>query len=881
MYETKDYIKIAQQTPKMVLQIFDSQLSGLKKQDLNEQREKYGSNKINYQRKTPLSLQFLQAFVTPFTIVLAILGLISFCTDYLWTAPADRDLMGTIIISVMVLASGTMTLIQSVKSNNAADKLQSMVKVKADVYRDGYLQEVSLDDIVVGDIVKLAAGDMIPADLRLLQTRDLFISQAALTGESYPVEKLADYTGGSNEDVTDYQTLAFMGSNVVSGTAVGLVIAVGSETRFGQVTQSITNNKPTPTNFDLGISQTSWLLIRFMAVMAPIVCILNGLTKGDWAQALLFALSTAVGLTPEMLPMIVTTNLVRGALKMSKSGTIVKNVNSIQNFGAMDILCTDKTGTLTQDKIILEYHYNVDHQEEDRILKYAYLNSRFQTGLKNLMDKAVIKAADSELSINDEQYEKIDELPFDFSRRRMSTIVKEENGEVQMITKGAIEEMLSVSSQVLAKGKTEALTAAWKDRILEQVADLNQDGLRVLGLAIKTNPQPSIGNELSINDESEMIFLGYLAFLDPPKSTAQKAIQALNDHGTKVKIITGDSLPVTQAVCRNIGFDAKNVLTGSQMSELASDELAKVVEENNVFVKVSPEQKAEIVQTLRNNGHVVGFLGDGINDAPSLKTADVGISVDTAVDIAKQSASIVLLQKDLMILEQGVVSGRQTFGNIMKYIKATCSSNFGNVFSVLCASAFLPFLPMQPMQLLLLNLIYDLSCLSIPWDNMDQEYLRVPRKWEAKSISSFMKDFGPTSSVFDITTYLAMYFLICPAVIGAAFGATSGPERQQFIQLFNSGWFVESLWTQTLVLHVLRTEKIPFIQSRASGVVTLVTSIALLFGSVLPFTGLGKSLQLTALPVSFWFLLVVTCVAYIMLVTVVKRWYIKKTGALL
>ncbi|BDR57059.1 magnesium-translocating P-type ATPase [Xylocopilactobacillus apis] len=881
MYETKDYIKIAQQTPKTVLQIFDSQLSGLKKQDLNEQREKYGSNKINYQRKTPLSIQFFQAFITPFTIVLAILGLISFCTDYLWSAPADRDLTGTIIISIMVLTSGIMTLIQSVKSNNAADKLQSMVKVTTGVYRDGYLQEIPLDDLVVGDIVKLAAGDMIPADLRLLQVRDLFISQAALTGESYPVEKHAEYEASKYENITDSPTLAFMGSNVVSGTAMGMVIAVGKETRFGQVTQSITNNKPTPTNFDLGISQTSWLLIRFMAVMAPIVCVLNGLTKGDWGQALLFGLSTAVGLTPEMLPVIVTTNLVRGALRMSKSGTIVKNINSIQNFGAMDVLCTDKTGTLTQDKIILEYHYNVNHQEEDQVLKYAYLNSRFQTGLNNLMDKAVIKAAERELSIDDDWYEKVDELPFDFSRRRMSTIVEEADGKIEMITKGAIEEMLEVSDFVRSKGKDEPLTDAWKDQILTQVADLNQDGLRVLGLAIKNYPTPSVGDELSVADESEMIFLGYLAFLDPPKSTAAKSIQALKDHGTDVKIITGDSLLVTKAVCRNINFDADNVLTGAKIQNLTDQELAEAVEVNNVFVKVSPEQKAQIVKTLRNNNHVVGFLGDGINDAPSMKSADVGISVDTAVDIAKQSASIVLLQKDLMILEQGVVGGRQTFGNIMKYIKATCSSNFGNVFSVLCASAFLPFLPMQPMQLLLLNLIYDLSCLSIPWDHMDQEYLRVPRKWEAKSISSFMKYIGPTSSVFDITTYIAMYWVICPAVLGQFFPATAGAGRQEFIQLFNSGWFVESLWTQTLVIHVLRTEKIPFIQSRASGIVTLVTSIALLFGSVLPFTNIGRHLQLTALPVSFWFLLAATCVAYIVLVTFVKNWYIKKTGSLL
>lgn len=872
MYDAKKYIDFAQQTPTKVLKIFNSELNGLKECDIIKRREKYGSNKIVYQKKTPFSVQFLQAFVTPFTIVLAVLGLISFCTDYLWSAPSERDLTGTIIIAVMVIASGVMTLIQSVKSNNAADKLQSMVKVMVEVYRSGNLQEIPLEDLVVGDVVKLAAGDMIPADMRLLKTRDLFVSQAALTGESYPVEKMSDYKNGDYEDLTDYQTLAFMGSNVISGTALGVVMSVGTQTRFGQVTQSITSNKSVPTNFDIGISQTSWLLIRFMAVMTPIVCVLNGLTKGDWGQAFLFGVSTAVGLTPEMLPVIVTTNLVRGALKMSKGGTVVKNVNSIQNFGAMDVLCTDKTGTLTQDKIILEYHYNVNHEEEDQILKYAYLNSNFQTGLKNLMDQAVIKAAKRELSIDDEDYQKIDELPFDFSRRRMSTVIEDDDGKVQMITKGAIEEMLDVSSRVLTNRRYELLSDDWKKEILTQVADLNSDGLRVLGLAIKEDPKPIEGDELSIKDETDMIFLGYLAFLDPPKPTASKAIKALNDHGTQVKIITGDSLRVTESVCRNIDFDPTNVLTGSEIKEMSQKELAQAVENTNVFVKVSPEQKELIVKTLKDNKHVVGFLGDGINDAPSLKVADVGISVDTAVDIAKQSASIVLLQKDLMILEQGVVVGRQTFGNIMKYIKATCSSNFGNMFSVLCASAFLPFLPMQPMQLLLLNLIYDLSCLSIPWDRMDEDYLKIPRKWESKSISSFMKYFGPTSSIFDITTFLAMYWIICPAV---------SSSQQDFIQIFNSGWFVESLWTQTLILHVLRTEKIPFIQSRASGSFTLVTLFALIFGSFLPFTVIGRDLKMTALPLSFWVLLLITCLAYVVLVTFVKRWYIKKKGSLL
>ncbi|AXX65188.1 magnesium-translocating P-type ATPase [Bombilactobacillus bombi] len=877
----QDYKQVAQQAPQEVLHTLQTSMHGLTAEQVVSLREQYGSNKLTYHHKTPLAVQVVQAFVTPFTMVLVILGIISFLTDYVWATPTTRDLTGTLIIALMVIASGTMTLIQSVKSTNAAENLQSMVKVTVQVWRNQQLQELALDELVVGDVVKLAAGDMIPADLRLLQARDLFVSQAALTGESYPVEKQAHYENSNYEDITDYPTLAFMGSNVVSGTAVGVVIAVGSATRFGKVTQSITNNKKNQTNFDIGISQTSWLLIKFMAVMAPIVCVLNGFTKGDWGQAILFGLSMAVGLTPEMLPVIVTTNLVRGALKMSQSGTIVKNVNAIQNFGAMDVLCTDKTGTLTQDQIILEYHYDANHQEDDNILKYAYLNSRFQTGLNNLMDKAIIQAAQNELQIDDSQYQKIDELPFDFSRRRMSTIVQENNGEVEMVTKGAIEEMLSISNQVLTQGQVEPLTTQWHQQILQQVAALNHDGLRVLGLAVKNNPQPQVGSELSVADETQMTFLGYLAFLDPPKSTAAQAIQALHDHGTEVKIITGDNLLVTQAVCRNLGFTVNNLLTGAQVSHLTTEELAAAVEKTNIFVKIAPDQKAQIVQALRTNGHVVGFLGDGINDAPSLKIADVGISVDTAVDIAKQSAAIVLLKKDLMILEQGVITGRQTFGNIMKYIKATCSSNFGNMFSVLCASAFLPFLPMQPMQLLLLNLIYDLSCLSIPWDRMDAQYLKTPRKWEAQSIVSFMKFFGPTSSIFDITTFLALYWFICPQVIGSSFSAASGTTRQQFIWLFNSGWFVESLWTQTLVLHALRTQKLPFIQSQASGIMTLVTTFAVVVGSILPFTKIGTTLHLTALPVSFWGLLLITCLAYLLLVTLVKRWYISRFSTLL
>lgn len=880
MLSDQELLKLAQMTPEVVQQQFHTQTTGLTSQQATARQQKYGSNQLVYHHKAPLYRQFLQAFATPFTLVLLVLAVISFWTDYVLASPADKSFTATVIILVMVIVSGTMTLIQSVQSTNAAEKLQSLVQVNVQVFRDQQLQTIALADLVPGDIVKLAAGDLIPADLRVLQARDLLVSQTALTGESYPVEKVVQSTDTHYEQITDLKTLIFMGSNVVSGTALALVVATGQQTRFGEVTQALTNKKATVTNFDVGISQTSWLLIRFMAIMAPIVCVLNGLTKGNWLQALLFGVSTAVGLTPEMLPVIVTTNLVRGALTMAKQQTVVKDLNAIQNFGAMDVLCTDKTGTLTKDQIILEHYLDVHQQVNPRVLQYAYLNSQFQTGLNNLMDQAIIQAATT-LNLNVTNYQKIDEIPFDFQRRRLSTVVQMPDQTDTMVTKGAFEEILQICSYVEDQGQVVALTPEWLKQLQQQVRSLNQAGLRVLGLAYKTNPQASADAKLTVADEQDMVFLGYLTFLDPPKQSVKQALSSLAEYGTQVKIITGDNQLVTLAVCQKINFAVQNVLTGQEISQLTPEQLQRAVETTNVFVKVGPEQKALIVQALRKNQHVVGFLGDGINDAPAMKAADVGISVDSAVDIAKESAAIILLQKDLQVLEQGVLVGRQTFGNIMKYIKATCSSNFGNMLSVLCASIFLPFLPMQPLQLLFLNLTYDLSCLVIPWDRMDPEYLKVPRKWEARSIGRFMAILGPTSSLFDITTYLAMYFVICPQVLGHTFGQVHGLAQQEFIQIFNSGWFVESLWTQTLVLHAFRTQKIPFVQSRASQPVLLITTIAVIVGSLIPFTAIGHFLKLAPLPTDFWWLLGLTVVCYLVLVTIVKKIYVQRYGELL
>lgn len=873
-----NYTVFSQETTESVLNKFKSNLKGLSTQEAEELRELHGENVISHGKKTPLIVEVLKAYFTPFTIVLITLAIISFFTDYVIVPVEDRDLTGVIIISAMVFLSGTMTLIQSVRSSKAAEKLGNLVKVTATVLRNGKEIELSIEELVCGDIVKLAAGDMIPADIRLIHTKDLFVSQAAMTGESYPVEKKAHYEMLEHSSETDLENIAYMGSNVVSGSATGIIVAVGNKTLFGQIAKDVTESK-TLTNFDIGINKTSWLLIRFMLVMAPTVFLINGLTKGDWLEAFLFGLSVAVGLTPEMLPMIVTTNLVKGASAMAKKGTIIKNLNAIQNFGAIDILCTDKTGTLTQDKIILEYHLDVDGKEDDRVLRHAFFNSYYQTGLRNLMDKAIIDSANEELDINVENYNKIDEIPFDFQRRRMSVVIEDNSGKTQMITKGAVEEMLEISSYVDYKGKVIALTEELKGTILKTVDELNEDGLRVIAVAQKTNP--SVVGEFSIKDESEMVLIGYLAFLDPPKETTKDALEALKKHGVAVKVLTGDNALVTKSVCKQVGLENEVLITGSELSKMSDSELTVIAEKHNIFVKLSPAQKTRLVRILREAGHTVGFMGDGINDAPAMKEADVGISVDTAVDIAKESADVILLDKDLMILERGILSGRTIFGNIMKYVKMTASSNFGNMFSVVVASIFLPFLPMLPLQLLFLNLIYDISCMSIPWDNMDQEYLEEPKKWDSSSIGSFMKWLGPTSSIFDITTYILMYFVICPAVVGGSYHTLTAEQQVVFIAVFHAGWFVESLWSQTLVIHTLRTPKVPFLQSNASFILTTVTTIGIAIGSILPFTAFGERLDLAPLPSNYWGWLAITVIAYLLLVMFVKKIYVKRFGELL
>lgn len=849
----------------------DTSEKGLDESRVDILRDQFGLNEISHEKKDSVGKKLFEAFINPFTIVLFVLGIISLFTDVILVPKDQRDYSSVVIICIMVTISGVLRFVQELRSSKAAEELKAMVHTTVDVERNGR-KEISLQELVPGDIIYLAAGDMIPADVRIIRAKDLFVGQSALTGESEPVEKFGgelSYEEAKDNNPLELNNLAFMGTNVISGSALALVITTGDGTYFGEIGKSLTGKK-VKTNFDIGVNKVSFLLIKFMAIMVPIVFFLNGFTKGSWLQAFLFALSVAVGITPEMLPMIVTTNLAKGAYAMAKRKTVVKKLDSIQNFGSMDILCTDKTGTLTQDKIILERHLDINGKTDDRVLRHGFLNSYYQTGLKNLMDLAIIDhAIKYGMKELESKYVKVDEIPFDFSRKRMSVVLKDKNSKIQLITKGAIEEMLDISSYVEDYGKVLPLTNEIREKIIKTVNKLNSEGMRVIGIAQKTEENGR--EEFSVNDEKDMVLMGYMGFLDPPKETTTKAIKALKDYGVGVKVLTGDNEAVTACVCSQVGIKNKKILLGSEIENMDDSELQKKVEETDIFAKLSPNQKTRIVTSLRENGHTVGFLGDGINDAGAMRAADVGISVDTAVDIAKESADIILLEKDLMVLEGGVLEGRKTFGNIIKYIKMTTSSNFGNMLSVLVASAFLPFLPMLPIQILVLNLIYDISQIVIPWDNMDEDYLKVPRKWDASSIARFMVIFGPTSSIFDITTFLVMWFV---------YGCNSA-SNPHLVSLFNTGWFVESLWTQTLIIHMIRTKKIPFVQSRASSPVIAMTVIALIVGTIIPFTALGGALQMTELSGSYFGILIITVIAYMLLCQLVKKIYIGKYKELL
>ena len=853
---------------------------GLVDDQVEENRDAYGENVITKGQEDSMIKKIYESIINPFTVILLVIALVSFITNVWLAKPGEQDPTTSIIIVTLVLISGGIRFIQELRSDKAASNLSRMIVNTATVLRDGSEQEIPIDEIVVGDVIKLSAGDMIPADVVLIDSRDFFVQQSGLTGESDAVEKVCLRKADSQnlDSLLESESLAFMGTNVISGRATALVLVVGDETMMGAIEQTI-NTYDEPTSFEREMNTISWLLIRLMLVMVPIVFVINGLTDGDWLEAGVFALSVGVGLTPEMLPMIITASLAKGSIIMAKEKVVIKKLNAIQDLGAIDILCTDKTGTLTQDEIVLEYPLDIHGELDLSVLRRAYLNSYFQTGLKNLMDRAIINRTQKEAKKHeivrdlDQTFHKIDELPFDFERRRMSVIVKDEDGVVSMVTKGALEEMLSVSTYVEYKGEIKRLTDEVRQEVLAEVAQLNEQGLRVLGVSYKTDLDEN--DIFSVEDERDMILTGYLAFLDPPKPSAAPAIKALAEYGVTTKILTGDNEKVTQAVCEKVGLDVERILLGSEIDTMTDQELAQVVETTTVFAKLSPDQKARIILSLKNNGHKVGYMGDGINDAPSMKVSDVGISVDTAVDIAKETADVILLDKDLMVLEKGLVEGRKVYANMTKYIKMTVSSNFGNIFSLLFASIFLPFLPMAPVHLIVLNLIYDLSCIALPFDNVDKEFLKKPRIWEANSIMRFMAWIGPISSVFDIITYMLLYFLVVPMILGHGYNHGAA-DAAAFIMVFQTGWFIESMWSQTMVIHMLRSPKLPFIQSRPAFSVVVTTLAAAFFVTSLPYSPLASILKLSQLNGLYFVLLFAIIVLYMLSVTVVKRIYIKK-----
>ena len=853
---------------------------GLVDDQVEENRDAYGENVITKGQEDSMIKKIYESIINPFTVILLVIALVSFITNVWLAKPGEQDPTTSIIIVTLVLISGGIRFIQELRSDKAASNLSRMIVNTATVLRDGSEQEIPIDEIVVGDVIKLSAGDMIPADVVLIDSRDFFVQQSGLTGESDAVEKVCLRKADSQnlDSLLESESLAFMGTNVISGRATALVLVVGDETMMGAIEQTI-NTYDEPTSFEREMNTISWLLIRLMLVMVPVVFVINGLTDGDWLEAGVFALSVGVGLTPEMLPMIITASLAKGSIIMAKEKVVIKKLNAIQDLGAIDILCTDKTGTLTQDEIVLEYPLDIHGELDLSVLRRAYLNSYFQTGLKNLMDRAIINRTHKEAKKHeivrdlDQTFHKIDELPFDFERRRMSVIVKDEDDVVSMVTKGALEEMLSVSTYVEYKDEIKRLTDEVRQEVLAEVAQLNEQGLRVLGVSYKTDLDEN--DIFSVEDERDMILTGYLAFLDPPKPSAAPAIKALAEYGVTTKILTGDNEKVTQAVCEKVGLDVERILLGSEIDTMTDQELAQVVETTTVFAKLSPDQKARIILCLKNNGHKVGYMGDGINDAPSMKVSDVGISVDTAVDIAKETADVILLDKDLMVLEKGLVEGRKVYANMTKYIKMTVSSNFGNIFSLLFASIFLPFLPMAPVHLIVLNLIYDLSCIALPFDNVDKEFLKKPRIWEANSIMRFMAWIGPISSVFDIITYMLLYFLVVPMILGHGYNHGAA-DAAAFIMVFQTGWFIESMWSQTMVIHMLRSPKLPFIQSRPAFSVVVTTLAAAFFVTSLPYSPLASILKLSQLNGLYFVLLFAIIVLYMLSVTVVKRIYIKK-----
>lgn len=828
--------------------------------DARKRLKKYGLNVIAVEKKRHPFLRFLGLFLSPLPLLLLGLSAVAIFTG---------EIRGAEVIALMVFFSTALAFAQEYRSSVAAESLRSLVSTTASVSRrnppdaTNHTLELAFSQLVPGDIVHLSAGDMIPADIRVLSAKDLFVNQSSLTGESMPVEKYSVKNLTSNISIPDLSNICFMGTNVLSGAATGVVVATGGQTFFGSIASTMVEEKEL-TSFDQGIQKFIWLMIRMMMIMVPAVFLINGFVKGNWMEALMFASAVAVGLTPEMLPMLVTINLAKGGIAMSRKKVIVKRLNAIQNFGAMDILCADKTGTLTQDRVILEKYIDIAGKSDERVLEFAYLNSHYQSGLKNLLDIAVLEHAEIHKKLHEVSvYQKIDEIPFDFQRRRMSVIVEKDQLSHLLICKGAVEELLGICDRFQQGGQILPLESSHMEDARRIVKELNEDGFRVIAVAYREVSREHVVYEPI--DESNLILSGYVAFLDPPKESAGQAIAALRKYGVAVKILTGDNEGVSRKICHDVGLPVETVLVGSQIEQMSDIELATAVEDTIVFAKLYPQQKARIINALQKKGHVVGFMGDGINDGPALKAADVGISVDNAVDIAKESADIILLEKNLMVIKDGVIEGRKVFGNIIKYIRMSASSNFGNMFSVIGASAFLPFLPMAPVQILFNNLMYDFSQTSVATDHVDSEYISQPRKWEIANIARYILMIGPISSIFDYATFGLMWFV---------FDCTT-PEHAG---LFQTAWFVESLLSQTLIVHVIRTGRIPFLQSKPS-LPLLITTVAIcIVGAYLPYSAFAPALQMTPLPPVFWLYLAAILVVYLGLTQIIKAYLIKRFG---
>ncbi|MCX7960979.1 MAG: magnesium-translocating P-type ATPase [Burkholderiales bacterium] len=866
----------AQCSPDELFARLRSHPDGLTDAQAREVRRRVGPNEVDHERPLPWWKHLWLAYRTPFNLLLTLLAAVSLITE---------DMKAATVIGTMVVLATLLRFWQESKSNRAAEKLKAMVHTTATVMRRDISEdaapifrryfgaeirvkparkvEIPIRDLVPGDVIVLSAGDMIPADCRVLSAKDLFVSQAAMTGESLPVEKFATVRSPASSPF-ELENLLFMGTNVVSGTATAIVVHTGNRTYFGALAARVTAFEPGANQFQAGVNRVSWLLIRFMLVMAPLVLILNGLTKDDWLEAFLFSLSVAVGLTPEMLPMIVTSTLAKGAVALSRKKVIVKRLDAIQNFGAMDVLCTDKTGTLTQDRIVLERHIDLHGERSDTVLEYAYLNSYHQTGLKNLLDVAVLAHAEElrELEVAT-VFRKVDEVPFDFQRRRMSVVVAEQDAHHLLICKGAVEEVLGACSRVRDGDREEPLTAERLERVRDLTASLHEEGLRVVAVAAKA--LPPVKNVYGVADETDLTLVGLITFLDPPKESAAPALRALAEHGVAVKILTGDNERVAAKVCQQVGLAPDGMLLGADVERMSDAELALAARRCNVFARLTPAHKERIVRLLKASGHTVGFLGDGINDAAALRAADIGISVDSGVDIAKEAADIILLEKSLRVLEEGVVEGRRTFANMLKYIRMTASSNFGNVFSVLVAGAFLPFLPMLPLHLLVQNLLYDISQIAIPFDNVDEELVRKPQRWNPGHIGRFMVCFGPVSSIFDILTFAVMWYV---------FSADTVEEQT----LFQSGWFVVGLLTQTLVVHMIRTPRLPFVESRPSPALLATTAAIMAIGIFLPMGPLAEYFKLQPLPPAFFPILAAILAGYVALATLMKIFYARRFG---